>query len=104
MSVANIVGAAVTLVLVRRRVGGVDGRRVASLYVRCVLAVAPAAAVAWAVSAATHLSVGEGTRGAFAALLTGTATLVTLYVVGLKLLRVRELDALAAPLGRLARR
>jgi putative peptidoglycan lipid II flippase len=104
MSVANVVGALVTVVLVRRRVGGVDGRRVASLYARCTLAAVPAATIAWAVSAATHLSVGEGTRGAFAALVTGATTLVVLYVAGLKLLRVRELDALAAPLRRLVRR
>jgi hypothetical protein len=69
-----------------------------------VLAVIPAGAIAWAVSAATHLLAGEDTRGAFAALVAGAITLVTLYVLGLKLLRVRELDALAAPLRRLARR
>jgi putative peptidoglycan lipid II flippase len=103
MSVANILGVAVTVVLVRRRVGGVDGRRVASLYGRCALAAVPAGALAWATSAAAHLVAGEGSRGALAALVSGALVLVVLYFGGLKLLRVRELDDLAAPLRRLVR-
>jgi putative peptidoglycan lipid II flippase len=100
-SVANLLGAAVTLVLVRRRLGGVDGRRVASMYARCVLAVAPAGVLAWSTSAAAHLFAGEGTRGALLALLAGSAVLLLVYLAGLKLLRVRELDDLAAPVRRL---
>jgi putative peptidoglycan lipid II flippase len=100
MSVANIVGAAVTVVLVRRRVGGVDGRRVASMYLRCALASIPAGVLAWTASAAAHLFAGNGTSGALLALLAGSLVLLVVYVAGLKLLRVRELDDLAAPLRR----
>jgi putative peptidoglycan lipid II flippase len=103
MSVANILGAAVTVVLVRRRVGGVDGRRVMSLYARCALAAVPAGVLAWAASSAAHLFAGDGARGALTALVSGSLVLVAVYVGGLKLLRVRELDDLAAPLRRLVR-
>jgi putative peptidoglycan lipid II flippase len=103
MSAANVLGAAVTLVLVRRRLGGVDGRRVGSLYARCLIAVAPAGVLGWATSAAAHLFAGEGTRGALLALLSGSTVLLLVYLAGLKLLRVRELDDLAAPVRRLVR-
>jgi putative peptidoglycan lipid II flippase len=100
MSAANIIGAAVTVVLVRRRVGSVDGRRVASLYVRCALAAAPAGLLAWTASAAVHLFAGSGTGGTLLALLAGSLVVLVVYLAGLKLLRVRELDDLAAPLRR----
>jgi putative peptidoglycan lipid II flippase len=100
MSVANIIGAAVTVVLVRRRLGGIDGRRVASMYLRCALAAAPAGVLAWTASAATHLFAGNGTGGALLALLAGAVVLLIVYVAGLRLLHVRELDDLAAPLRR----
>jgi putative peptidoglycan lipid II flippase len=100
MSLANIIGAGVTVVLVRRRVGSVDGRRVASLYVRCALAAAPAGLLAWTASAAVHLFAGSGTGGALLALLAGSLVVLIAYLAGLKLLRVRELDDLAAPLRR----
>jgi putative peptidoglycan lipid II flippase len=100
MSVANIVGAAVTVVLVRRRVGGIDGRRVASMYARCALASVPAGLLAWSASAAAHLFAGNGTSGALLALLAGSLVLLVVYVAGLRLLRVRELYDLAAPLRR----
>src|SRR5690349_2027773 len=96
MSVANTIGAAVTAVLVRRRVGGIDGRRVSSMYLRCALAAAPAGLLAWTASAAAHMYAGEGTMGALVALVAGSVVLVVVYVVGLKVLRVRELDDLAA--------
>jgi putative peptidoglycan lipid II flippase len=100
MSIANIVGAAVTVVLVRRRVGGVDGRRVASLYLRCVLAAAPAGLLAWTASTGLHLFTGSGTGGTLLALLGGSLVLLVVYLAGLKLLHVREIDDLAAPLRR----
>jgi hypothetical protein len=56
--------------------------------------------VAWASAAATHLFAGEGNRGALLALLVGGVALVLAYVAGLRLLRVRELNDLAAPLRR----
>jgi putative peptidoglycan lipid II flippase len=100
MSVANTVGAAVTAVLVRRRVGGIDGRRVSWMYVRCALAAAPAGLLAWTAAAAAHIYAGEGTAGALVALLAGSVVLVIVYVTGLKVLRVREIDDLAAPVRR----
>jgi putative peptidoglycan lipid II flippase len=70
------------------------------MYVRCALASVPAGLLAWTASAAAHRFAGNGTGGALLALLGGSLVLLVVYVAGLKLLRVRELDDLAAPLRR----
>jgi putative peptidoglycan lipid II flippase len=101
MSASNIVGALVLAVLVRRRIGGVDGARVVSTYLRCGLAAVLGGVLAWAAVAATHLFAGEGGRGALLAVVVGGAVLVVTYIAGLRVLRVRELHDLAAPLRRL---
>ncbi len=103
MSVANLVGAGVLTVLTRRRIHGVDGRRVLSTYLRCAVAAVPAGILGWATAAATHLFAGEGNRGALLALLLGGTVLVVVYVAGLRALRVRELADLAGPLRRVVR-
>jgi putative peptidoglycan lipid II flippase len=101
MSVSNIVGAVALAVLVRRRIGGIDGTRVLSTYVRCAVAAVLAGILGWAAAAATHLFAGDGARGAVLALVVGGGVLLLAYVAGLRLLRVRELNDLAAPLRRL---
>ena len=101
MSLSNLVGAGVLAVLTRRRIGGIDGARVLSTYLKCVVAALLAGVLGWTASAATHLFAGEGTRGALAALLVGGAVLLLVYVAGLRMLRVGELSDLAAPVRRL---
>ncbi len=104
MSVSNLVGAVVLGVLTRRRIGGVDAARVMSTYLRCTLAAVLAGVLAWTASATTHLFAGDGARAALAALAVGGAVLLVVYVAGLRLLRVRELTDLAAPVRRLVGR
>ena len=101
MSVANLVGAVVLAILVRRRIGGVDSARVLSTYLRCAIAAVLAGVLGWSAAAATHLFAGEGPRGALLALVVGGTVLVLAYVTGLRLLRVRELTELSAPLRRI---
>jgi putative peptidoglycan lipid II flippase len=62
-----------------------------------------AGVLGWAAAAATHLLAGEGHRGALLALLVGGTVLLVVYVLGLRLLRVRELADLVGPLRRLVR-
>jgi len=103
MSVANVLGALMLGVLTRHRIGGIDGRRVLGTYTKCAVAAVAAGVLGWAAAAATHLFAGEGHRGALLALLVGGAVLVVVYLAGLRLLRVRELSDLAAPLRRVVR-
>jgi putative peptidoglycan lipid II flippase len=103
MSVGNLVGAFVLAVLTHRRIHGIDAPRVLSTYFRCTVAAVGAGVLGWAAAAATHLLAGEGHRGALLALLVGGTVLLVVYVLGLRLLRVRELADLVGPLRRLVR-
>ncbi|HYJ75630.1 MAG TPA: lipid II flippase MurJ, partial [Kineosporiaceae bacterium] len=103
MSVANVLGALVLAVLTSRRIGGIDGMRVLSTYLRCTIAAVLAGVLGWAAAAATHLLAGEGHRGALLALLIGGTVLLVVYVAALRVLRVRELALVAAPLRRVVR-
>jgi putative peptidoglycan lipid II flippase len=98
-----VVGALVLGVLTHRRIGGVDGMRVLSTYLRCGVAAVVAGVIGWAAAAATHLLAGEGHRGALLALVIGGTVLLVVYVCALRLLRVRELTDLAAPMRRIVR-
>ena len=103
MSAANVVGALVLGALTSRRIHGVDALRVGSTYLRCAAAAVLAGVLGWATAAATHLLAGEGHRGALLALLAGGTVLLVVYVLGLRLMRVRELADLAGPLRRVVR-
>jgi putative peptidoglycan lipid II flippase len=103
MSAANVVGALVLAALTSRRIHGVDTLRVASTYLRCAVAAVLAGVLGWATAAATHLLAGEGHRGALLALLVGGTVLLVVYVLALRLMRVRELADLAGPLRRVVR-
>jgi putative peptidoglycan lipid II flippase len=103
MSVSNLVGAVVLGALTRRRIGGMDTARVLSTYLRCTVAAVVAGVLGWAVAAAIHLVAGEGHRGALLALTLGGTVLLVVYVLVLRLLRVRELSDLAGPLRRVVR-
>ena len=95
-SATYVLGLAASTALLRRRVGGLDGARVRRTYVRLVAAAAPAAAVAGLVSWLVGRAAGDGPTGSLASLAAGGAVLLGLYLVGLRLLRVRELDGLLA--------
>jgi len=103
MSVGNLVGAVVLGVLTSRRIHGIDAMRVLSTYLRCTVAAVVAGVLGWAAAAAAHLIAGEAHRGALLALLVGGTVLLVVYVLALRLLRVRELADLAGPLRRVVR-
>jgi putative peptidoglycan lipid II flippase len=104
MALGYTVGAVLSAFLLRHRLGRLDGSRVLRTYVRLLSAAAPAAAVAWAVSRASH-HVLDGTWLASAvALALGGALLVAVFVALCRVLHVTELTDVAAPvLARLRR-
>lgn len=100
MSVSYGVGAVVTLLMLRRRLGGIDGGRVLRLHIRVVLAAGVAAAAGWAT---VHRLGGlaDAGLGRSALVCVGVGLLMAgIYVGLLKLMHVRELDDLVRPLLR----
>jgi putative peptidoglycan lipid II flippase len=89
----------------RRRLGGLDGRRVLSTHARLGAAAVLAAAVSWLVASGLHAVAGPGRTGSVLALTVGGAVMLAVYAGALRMLRVRELDDLVAPvLSRVRRR
>jgi putative peptidoglycan lipid II flippase len=102
MAVSYGVGAVVALIMVHRRLGGVDGRRVLVLHVKAVVGAVLAAAAGLALLAL--LGPVQTWGEAVLACVLGGALMSAVYVGVLLLLRVRELRTLAAPLLRRAGR
>jgi putative peptidoglycan lipid II flippase len=93
-SLAYVLGLFLSVSVLRRRLGGVDGYRVLRTYVRLVVAAAPAAAGAYGVSSVAAATMGEGLVSSLLALVVGGLVLVTGYVVLARVLRVGELSSL----------
>jgi putative peptidoglycan lipid II flippase len=100
MAAGYTVGAVQSAVILRRRLGGLDGARVLRTYVRLGCAGLPAVAVGQGVSVVVHLLLGHTVAASFVALVLGGSLVLVVYVVVLRLLRVEELDELAEPLLR----
>jgi len=107
MSVSNVAGVALSAVLLRRRIGSLDGARVLRAHGRMAVAAVAAGLVAWAADAGTHAAtdgvVSGAPRSVLALAVAGTL-LVTCYAAGLRLLRVEEFDVVAGPVLRRLRR
>ncbi len=99
-AVVNMFGTAALLVLMRRRIGGIEGRQTFSVVVRVAIASSAVAAVAYFVweplDSALGRSLPAQTISLSAALLAATAV----YLLACRLLRVRELDALRGLVAR----
>jgi putative peptidoglycan lipid II flippase len=97
MALAYTTGALLSAVLLRRRLGRLDGSAVLRTYVRLACAVVPAAAAGWVVSRLCHL-VLDGTWFASAvALVVGGSLLLAVFVALCRLLKVSELTDVLAP-------
>ncbi len=104
LAVSLVVGATLALVLVRGRLGGMDGGRVLRTHVRLAVGAVLAAVAGWSVRVAVYAWLGDGRQAALAALLAAATVMVGIYVAVLKVLQVRELDDLLSPLvGRFRR-
>jgi len=87
-------GFGVSLAVLRRRLGGIDGRRLVSTYARAGAAALTAGAAATGVAHLVESSVGTSAVGAAAALGAGGLVLLAGYLGLARLLRVSELDIL----------
>ena len=98
-TIANIVSAGAFLVVARRQLGGLDFARVARLWVRVSLAAAVAGLGGWAMASLVADPGSAYVRQALS-LAAGGAVMGVLYLAAAKLLRIREVDDLLAPVLR----
>ena len=103
-AIVNIVGAAALLMLIRGRLGGIQGARTASSAIRVAAASAGAAAVAFGIWQPLDSQLGRSFPAQVVSLGLALAGATGAYAGACKLLRVRELDALLRLVGRGARR
>jgi putative peptidoglycan lipid II flippase len=91
-----VVGFTLSTAVLRRRLGGVDGRRVTRTVVRLVVAVLPGAVAAWGFSRALTGWLGDGFAGSAAALGTGAIVLLLGFLTIGAALHIDELATLRA--------
>lgn len=105
MSVSYLVGTVGALVVLRRRLGSVDGPHVLQVHVRAFVAALVTAAVGAGVLAALVALLGHGVGASVLQCVVVGGVMGVVYLVLLKVMRVRELDLLTGPvLARLRRR
>jgi putative peptidoglycan lipid II flippase len=104
LAVSLTVGAGLSLTLVRRRLGGMDGARVLRTHVRLGVSALLAAIAGWSTRVALTAWLGPGHAVVPATILGTAAVMVAVYVALLKVLQVRELDDLLLPVTARLRR
>ena len=101
MVCGQVAGACCAAVLLRRRLGSLDGRRVLRTHVRLVVAGLAAALAGLAVALPMDGLLDSGRAGGLAVAVVAGTVVVAVYAAGLRLLHVEEVQPL---LRRLARR
>jgi putative peptidoglycan lipid II flippase len=103
-AISYIVGAAILIVLLRRRIGGLDGPRVLRLLARVTVASGIAALLAALLSTVIHSAAGGGPLASLASVVVGGGVGVVVYALAASRMRVTELtsllDMVRARLGR----
>jgi putative peptidoglycan lipid II flippase len=102
-AVCNLAGTWALLVLLRRRLGRIEGGALASSTIRVAVASTVVAAVAWSVWRPLDSALGRSFPAQALSLGTALAAAIGVYVVCCKLLQVRELEALLSLRARLRR-
>jgi murein biosynthesis integral membrane protein MurJ len=100
MSAANLIGAGLSLILLRHRLLRLDGGRVLSTYLKLSAAAAFAGALAWMAARGVHAVAGSDWPATVLATAVGGTVIVGCYVGGLMLLGVSELGEMLRPLLR----
>jgi putative peptidoglycan lipid II flippase len=103
-SLAYFLGWAISLRVLRRRVGGLDGARTVRTYVRLVVASVLAGVACWLVARLMGALLGDGVTGALGGLLVGGAVLAVTYLALARAMRVRELTSVLELVGGRLRR
>jgi len=102
-AVCNLAGTWALIVLLRRRLGRIDGAAIASTTIRVAVASAVVAGAAWTVWRPLDSLLGRSFGGQVVSLGTALTAAIGIYVVCCKLLQVRELEALLSLRARLRR-
>jgi putative peptidoglycan lipid II flippase len=102
-AICNIVSTAFLVVLLRRRLGRIDGSRIASAVLRITAASAAVAAVAWFVWHPLDSALGRSFPAQVVSLGAALVASTLTYFAACSVLRVRELRALLSLRGRLRR-
>jgi putative peptidoglycan lipid II flippase len=93
-SLVNLAGTIALVVVFRRRIGRLDGRRVLDAYGRILVASALAGGAAFGAWYLADDALGRSVLAQIASVSTGIAASVAVYLVAARILRIRELDAL----------
>ena len=91
-----LIGLAVSLAVLRRRLGGVDGARVARTYARLILAGTAAGLVGFGVERAVLAWLGYGVSGSLVALVVAGGVIGAVFLALTRALHVVEMTALVA--------
>ena len=102
-AICNVPGAWALVVVLRRELGSVEFGGLASTTSRVVAASAAVAAVSWVVWQPLDSTLGRSFPAQVVSLGTALTAAIAVYLLGCRLLRVRELDALLSLRGRLRR-
>lgn len=97
--VANFVGALISWAVLRRKLGGVDGRRIVLSYLKLMVAIWPLIGFAYATHAIVDAVLGTDFVASAVSLIIGAAGGGILYVVFARLLRVSEVQTLLSTVG-----
>jgi putative peptidoglycan lipid II flippase len=103
-SVVNLAGSAALLVVLRRRLGRIEGHRIVGSVIRIAAASVVTAGVAYGVWLALDDAVGRSLGGQVVSVGLGIAAACAAYLVLARLLGIRELEALLSLVGRSGRR
>ncbi|HST83867.1 MAG TPA: murein biosynthesis integral membrane protein MurJ [Kineosporiaceae bacterium] len=98
MTVANTTGAALSYYLLHRRFGELDGNRLLGTHLKLLSAAAVGGLAAFGISQGVHQLLGAGRIASMVAALLGGVTLIAIYGLVLRRLKVTELEDALVPL------
>jgi putative peptidoglycan lipid II flippase len=100
MSLGYALGAVLSFLVLRRRIGGVEGRAIVRTYSRLVLACVAAAVPALLVTRGLHHALGDSKPVGLLSLVAGGLVMLGVYLLACRRMRVAEVDELTGPLLR----
>ncbi|MFD0683963.1 murein biosynthesis integral membrane protein MurJ [Actinomadura fibrosa] len=98
-ALTNIVGTFVCWLVLRRKLGGIDGRRIAGGHLKLLVAIWPLIGFAYAAHAVVDAALGDGLLPGLLTLVVGSAGGGLLYLFFAKLLRVGEVQTMISTIG-----
>ncbi len=98
-SLTYLIGLCVSVAVLRRRLGRLEGRNVVGVWMRLGAAALPSGLVAFAIARAITGRLGEGLTGSVVALFAAGPILAIGFLLGARLLRLAEITWLCSRLG-----